>query len=211
MSSSVDKISARPRRAGETGRAGPHSGRRPTGRRRHDAQASRRALLDAASRLFDERGYEATTVREIGEQAHVDPALIARYFGSKEGLYLAALAHTGTAPLPSDPLEAIETILTRSETQGIGPLPLAMVSPTLTDAVRDQIRDIIRIRVVDPLVAELAGRGVADAELRAELLFALALGVALTRSSATLPRLTEQPIAALLRDVEPLVDALQTG
>jgi len=42
-------------------------------RRRHDAQASRQALLDAATELFDDRGYDATTVREIGERAAVDP------------------------------------------------------------------------------------------------------------------------------------------
>jgi AcrR family transcriptional regulator len=180
-----------------------------TRRRRHDAQASRQALLDAATRLFDERGYDATTVREIGEQARVDPALIARYFGSKEELYLAALAQTGRRPLPSDPLEAIQALLTRSETQGIGPLPLAMVSPTLTDAVREQIRQIIRRLVVDPLATELSEQGVADAELRAELLFAVVLGVSLTRASATLPELTEQPIGALVEQLRPLVDALQ--
>jgi AcrR family transcriptional regulator len=183
--------------------------KRSAGRRRHDAPASRQALLDAATRLFDERGYDATTIRDIGEEASVDPALIARYFGSKEGLYLAALSQPGRAPLPSDPVQALEAILTRSEARGIGPLPLAMVDPMLTDAVRDQIRDIIRAQVVEPLAGELAARGVAEPELRAELLFAIALGVSLTRASATLPRLTEEPIGALLDRLEPLVDALQ--
>jgi AcrR family transcriptional regulator len=60
---------------------------KPGTRRRHDAQASREALLDAATALFEARGYQATTVRDIGERAAVDPALIARYFGGKEGLY----------------------------------------------------------------------------------------------------------------------------
>src|SRR6478752_10748614 len=63
-----------------------------SGRRVRDSSASRRSLLDAAGALFHARGYEATTVREIGERAGVDPALIARYFGSKEALYLAVLA-----------------------------------------------------------------------------------------------------------------------
>ena len=60
-----------------------------------DAQASRRALLEAADALFDERGYDAATVRDIGERAGVDAALIARYFGGKEGLYLATLQQEG--------------------------------------------------------------------------------------------------------------------
>jgi hypothetical protein len=84
-----------------------------------------------------------------------------------------------------------------------------MVSPTLTDAVREQIRQIIRRLVVDPLATELSEQGVADAELRAELLFAVVLGVSLTRASATLPELTEQPIGALVEQLRPLVDALQ--
>src|ERR1700709_461434 len=61
-------------------------------RRPHDAEASRRALLDAAREVFDEVGYDRATTREIGERAGVDPALIARYFDSKEGLFTAAIA-----------------------------------------------------------------------------------------------------------------------
>jgi AcrR family transcriptional regulator len=182
-----------------------------SGRRRHDAHASRQALLDAASRLFDERGYDATTIREIGEQARVDPALIARYFGSKEALYLATLSQTGRASLPTEPVQALESMLTRSEALGIGPLPLAMVNPTLTDALRDEIREITRTRAIDPLARELAARGVPDPELRAETLCALALGILLTRASGTLPHLAEQSISELLELLGPLVRALQTA
>src|SRR3954465_11312215 len=103
-------------------------------RRAHDASASRRALLDAASVLFDERGYERTTVREIGERAGVDAALIARYFGGKEGLYLATMDLERRTPLPPDPAEVLAAILTRSEERGIGPVSLAMVNPALNDA-----------------------------------------------------------------------------
>lgn len=48
-------------------------------------------LLDAAIQLFTERGYTATSVREIVERAGVSkPALYYR-FASKESLYLAIL------------------------------------------------------------------------------------------------------------------------
>src|SRR5512140_1983838 len=48
-------------------------------------------LLDAAVQLFTERGYTATSVREIVERAGVTkPALYYR-FASKESLYLAIL------------------------------------------------------------------------------------------------------------------------
>ena len=63
-----------------------------TERRPHDAEATRQALLEAGRAVFDEVGYERATTREIGERAGVDPALIARYFDGKEGLFLAAIA-----------------------------------------------------------------------------------------------------------------------
>jgi AcrR family transcriptional regulator len=46
-----------------------------------DAAASKQALLEAARSLFGQRGFKSTTIRDIGERAGVDAALIARYFG----------------------------------------------------------------------------------------------------------------------------------
>lgn len=59
--------------------------------RPRDANASREALLASARILFSERGFEQTTVRDIGDHSGVDPALIARYYGSKVKLYLATV------------------------------------------------------------------------------------------------------------------------
>jgi len=59
--------------------------------RRRNAADSRQRLLDAARKLFAERGYERSTIRDIGEQAGLDSTLIARYFGSKAALYLEAM------------------------------------------------------------------------------------------------------------------------
>jgi AcrR family transcriptional regulator len=182
-----------------------------TQRRRHDAQASREALLEAADALFDERGYDAATVRDIGERAGVDAALIARYFGGKEGLYLATLQRDGRTPMPADPAEVLECMLSRSEERGIGPVPLAMVSPTLTDAMRELVGEILGRRVVEPVAGELAARGVPDAMLRAEILLAAAAGIALSRASGTLPTLAASPLDEVLAVLAPLVDALQPG
>ena len=180
-----------------------------TVRRRYDAQGSRDALLTAADALFDERGYEATTVRDIGERAGVDAALIARYFGGKEGLYLATLEQERRTPLPADPMRILERMLSRSERRGIGPVPHAMVSPTLSDEMRAQVQQIIRRHVVDPCAAQLTQRAVPDAELRAEILVALSIGVSLTRASATLPVLAEASADDLLGVLGELVGALQ--
>jgi TetR/AcrR family transcriptional regulator len=72
-----------------------------TTRRARDASRSRRALLDVAERLFAERGFEATTMADIGAAAELSAGAAAYFFGSKEQLYRAALgrAFEETSPL----------------------------------------------------------------------------------------------------------------
>ncbi len=48
----------------------------------------RQRLLRAASDLFAQKGYAATTVREIVAAVGVTKPVLYYYFGSKEGLYL---------------------------------------------------------------------------------------------------------------------------
>lgn len=62
-----------------------------TGQGRSDA--TRAALLAAATQVFARGGYEAVSTREIAAAANVHPALIGYHFGSKEGLYLAVFQH----------------------------------------------------------------------------------------------------------------------
>jgi AcrR family transcriptional regulator len=179
------------------------------GRRRNDAQASRRALLDAAGALFDERGYEGATVREIGERAGVDPALIARYFGGKEGLYLAALAQGEVPPARVDAYDVLARFLAKSEHDGPNnPICLAMISPTLSAALREQIGGLMGRRVIGPLAEALEQRRVDQPQLRAELLVAIALGATLTRSGGTLPALASASLDEVRAVLDPLVAEL---
>jgi AcrR family transcriptional regulator len=48
-------------------------------------------LLVAAEQLFSERGYAATPIRAIADQAGVNPALVHYYFGNKRALLIAVL------------------------------------------------------------------------------------------------------------------------
>ncbi len=59
--------------------------------RKRDAAATTEAILVAAREVFTERGYDAAGTREIAERAQANVALINRYFGSKEGLFAAAV------------------------------------------------------------------------------------------------------------------------
>ena len=180
-------------------------------RRPHDAEASRRALLEAARGVFDEVGYDRATTREIGERAGVDPALIARYFDSKEGLFIAAIA-AGSAEeegIEFAPRALVAFLLERWDERGHSPISRALASPALTPGAREQVSSVVADRVLAGLAAELRERGVADPDLRAELLVALAVGVAVTRANGTLETLAGAPREQVLATLAPLLDALE--
>jgi AcrR family transcriptional regulator len=60
-------------------------------KRSRDAERSRDALLTAAERLFAERGFEATSLTEIGAAAGLSRGTPSYFFGSKDGLHEAVL------------------------------------------------------------------------------------------------------------------------
>jgi AcrR family transcriptional regulator len=63
-----------------------------TTRRRRLPVAERRALIvEAAGRLFGERGYEGTRLDEIAAAAGVTKPIVYRHFANKRDLYLALL------------------------------------------------------------------------------------------------------------------------
>lgn len=179
-------------------------------RRPHDAEASKAALLRAARELFEEVGYDRATTREIGERAGVDPALIARYFDCKEGLFLAAIAEPGAEDeeLDFEPAALVAMLIERWDERGHSPISRALASPALSEEMRGKAAEVVRRRILEQLRAILRERGVPAPELRAELLVALAVGVAMTRANGTLEELAAAPREAVLESLAPLVAAL---
>ncbi|PJN05234.1 TetR family transcriptional regulator [Streptomyces sp. CB01201] len=55
-----------------------------------NAPATRQRILEQARRQFARHGYTAITVKGVADAAGVSPNLITRYFGGKEGLFVAA-------------------------------------------------------------------------------------------------------------------------
>lgn len=55
-----------------------------------NAAATRQRILEHAQRQFAQHGYAAITVKGVADAAGVSPNLITRYFGGKDGLFLAA-------------------------------------------------------------------------------------------------------------------------
>ncbi len=57
--------------------------------------ATRDAILDAAEELFATHGFAATSIKDIGQAAGANPALLYYYFLDKTGLYRAVLGRIG--------------------------------------------------------------------------------------------------------------------
>ena len=60
---------------------------------RKDGEETRKKILEAACRVFAEKGYEQATHSEICEQAGANVASINYHFGSKDELYRAVWRH----------------------------------------------------------------------------------------------------------------------
>jgi AcrR family transcriptional regulator len=178
-----------------------------TGRSR-DAAGSRDALLRAAQTLFGQQGFESTTIREIGEQAGVDASLIARYFGSKADLYIAAMVAEEAEAVPID-YEGLQhmadVLVTRADRRGPGPLLQAIVRSDTSAEILDAALDRLARRLVDPLVANMRAQGVDRPQLRAEVAVSALLGFRLGRSLGWFDEIRSAP-----RDevVTLIVDAL---
>ncbi|MFI6874011.1 TetR family transcriptional regulator [Streptomyces sp. NPDC050400] len=171
--------------------------------RRRSSARSRDALLRAATELFSERGYDRTTIREIGERAGVDAALIARYFGSKALLYVEVLRAEHGDSAPDDLLtEArLREVAQRAERRGPVPLLRVAVQPLSEQRAQDATRAALQARLVEPLRARFAREGRDRPGLRADVLVAAVAGVLLARHSGAFDDLADA-------EVDEVVDVL---
>jgi AcrR family transcriptional regulator len=164
-------------------RAAGRSGRRP------GDSGTRAAILAAAQRQFTELGYDRASLRSIATEAGVDQKLVAYFFGSKQKLLVAAVA------FPYDPAETIPAVLA-GEPEAMGQRMAGFLLDLLEDReARDRIVALIRAAASEPEAARMLrdrlvhgfGRPVAetladeDAELRANLVNTLCIGLVLTR------------------------------
>src|SRR6201996_427168 len=74
---------------------------RPPGRPRREDNRGR-ALLAAAVELFASRGFDATSIRDIAAEAHVQPASVYYHYPSKEAL-LVAIVDRAAAQVAQQP------------------------------------------------------------------------------------------------------------
>lgn len=163
--------------------AGPQPAPPPTG------DATRRALLDAATALFAEQGYDRTTVRAIAERAGVNQALLFRYFGNKEAVFARAAAERALAVLHGGPAdELLPRTLASILDPGPGP-EQSLFDSVLRSAGSSEVAQATRDELATAFIAAFAEHVTADgatdpqdAALRAELLLGWLLGVHLLRN-----------------------------
>jgi AcrR family transcriptional regulator len=137
----------------------------------------------AARKLFIERGFDRTTVRDIAGAAGVNQALLFRYFGSKEALFADAMTGQSEELLADTPAaELVAQVLARlfgKDVPSAGDSPLhALLRSGANEQTAVLFRDHLGARYRDVL-ATLTDA--ADADLRADLVLAWLLGLALLK------------------------------
>lgn len=169
---------------------------------------TREKLLRSARDLFWTRGYSNVSVRDIAGAARVDPALVSRYFGSKEGLFDATLAGIpGWSALEADDVlgEAVASFSHPYDPAAEEANPFTMLLSNIIDPqMGDRICDLVQTGLAEPLAKKLGGE---HAEDRAAMILAALFGLALMRKNfrlTALKGLTPDQIAARARR---LVDA----
>jgi AcrR family transcriptional regulator len=179
--------------------------------RRPGPGTSRAAILEAARRCFAQAGYDGASLRTIAAEAGVDPAVVLHFFGSKHGLFTAAVGW------PFDPA-VIASALAASGTDGLaarlarvflrfwedpptrGPL-LALLRSAMT---HEPSAKLLREFVVRELFASIASLvSGPDAQLRLELAAGHLVGVAVLRYALAVEPVASAGVDDLVRLLTP--------
>ena len=181
------------------------------GPRRSDA--TKTTILAAARTRFAADGYERATIRSIAAGAKIDPALVMRYFGSKEGLFAAAAEFDLQLPdLTRVPRESLGGVL-------VGHLldrweaddgSMALLRAAASNAAAAERVGAVLSEQVMPAIAAIS-RDAAETRARAGLIATQLLGLALCRYVLCLPAVVALTRAQIIRRIAPNVQQVLTG
>lgn len=180
--------------------------------RQMHADRTTQAILDAALHVFAEHSYAEAGVRDIAAHAGVNPALIARYYGSKLKLFEAALE----AALDVRSFTSVDKGVfgeTMAEIfcgphirEATRPLPMIVFAASDSEA-RDSALRILREHIMAPLESWF---GDADAQDRAAQFLAIATGFLTYRRLLPLEPMTGEVSPAmrrwLARTIQDIID-----
>jgi AcrR family transcriptional regulator len=179
--------------------------------RTRNAQETTADILAAARSRFGTDGYERTTLRAIAGDVGVDPALVIRYFGSKQDLFAAAAEFTLDLPdlsavQPDDVAQALLPsffAVWEDDTTFVALLRAAMTSPTAAETMRQ-----VFAAQVAPVLAAVTPDHPAQ---RAGLMGAFIIGLATTRYVLANPAVVNLSHDELIRWATPVVRQLLVG
>ncbi len=191
---------------GRTGNAVEEGGRPaavpPLGRRAKQALATRARILAAARDAFSREGYERVTIRSIAQAASINPALVIRYYESKEQLFACVASFPlAAAPLAGVPREAFGEalvchVLSRWEHPETGRALAAMLRASISQApVRQRVGALLASEI-DRLLGTL---GIPAKSDTAPLIAAEFLGLVLTRHVLKIPAVVDLPRDTIVR------------
>lgn len=173
------------------------------------------AILVAARGLFAEVGYERATVRDIAARANIDPAMVTRYFGSKDVLFARAtefdlrlpnLAQTELSRL-GDTLIRHFLDLWEGPTSG-GRLTILLRASATNDEAAAKMRKIFVAQVL-PMLAKISDRG--EMSVRAGLISSHLMGIALCRYVLKLPPVVGMKPEQIVSSVGPTLQRYIAG
>jgi AcrR family transcriptional regulator len=187
------------------------------GRWRSGAQ-SRQRILEAARKLFREHGYAGTTVRAVAAEAEVDPAMVFYFFGTKQGLFGAAIEMPDHLPRAIEAIFAggldgigdrlVRTLLQNMDESEHAPLAIVTRSAPTHDQSETLVREYIDREINGRLAAML---GTSDAALRAGMVAVQLLGLAVARYVVRIEPIASAPVDELVRRFGPVVQQCLTG
>lgn len=179
------------------------------------SERTRNAILEAAKKQFADQGYERTTIRDIAALASIDPAMVMRYFGSKEELFARVAEFDLKLPdvtkLDRDSIgeELILHFLAlwEGERPNAG-LPILLRSAASNEYAATKLRDLFTTQVV-PAIARAGGKS--GAAERAGLVSSQLLGLALCRYVLKLPPVVDASHDMIVREVGRTIQRYASG
>ena len=180
-----------------------------TSTRVRKSDRTRANILAVARSTFREHGYDGSSVRMIAGAANIDPAMIIRYFGSKDALFLEAvdidldLPDLTTTAKSRRGEALVEHFVRRWEGGGDDEVLITLLRSAATNELAaDRLRQVFASQV-RRTVGGVVDR--AELERRAALVATEMLGLALTRYVLRLPVVARQSARAIVRDHAPSV------
>jgi AcrR family transcriptional regulator len=153
------------------------------------SDGTRAAILAAARERFAADGYERATIRVIARDANIDPAMVMRYYGSKERLFAAAAEFDLRLPdVTLAPRLMVAELLVRhflARWESDEALTALLRAGMTNDAAADRLRAIFAGQV-EPTVATICPDP-DEAPVRAGLVASQILGLAVCRYVLRLP------------------------